>query len=130
MLIVFFDLKREPSRFDVLPVLLQMSMQAMISVTQAQTADLGEESSSVASEMEAIGQETKKLVQQWRDDIAALHRKDEALQVSHSCEMLKKYVIESLPARHRDMVRANFCIKDVIDNELCLTTRSNSSART
>ena len=61
-----------------------MLMQAMISVTQAQTADLGEESSGVALEMEAIGQETKKLIQQWRDDIAALHRKDEALQVSHS----------------------------------------------
>lgn len=61
----------------------QNHVQAVISKEEAQTKELVEEAKEVSAEAESIGLENKKMIQQWRDDVSALHRKDEALQVSN-----------------------------------------------
>ena len=58
-------------------------VQAVISKEEAQTKGLVEEAKEVSAEAECIDKENKKMIQQWRDDVSALHRKDEALQVGN-----------------------------------------------
>lgn len=54
----------------------------MIAQEQGKAEDLKNETGRIALEMENISQETKRMLQQWRNSISALHRKDESLQVS------------------------------------------------